>query len=253
MKAPSFLPSIYAIARPFLDVKTQEKIHIVSSDSQLKEVMSSLGLENVPKEYGGTCECVDGCVPYVSHGQSAAEEAVVREMEEADTGKEEAVNVSAGKTYEATLPVSVAVNTEATVWWRVSIDKKDVQLSVQWQGDDSTVHPLAQPRKIDASERGGVARGSAVLTEQDGAGKVRLVLDNSYSRFTSKDVRWRMGVVHREVKLDEALAGLCVSGTANGSAAGAGSSDGEKLAVNRVEDGTIEPAVTAAGKAEESS
>jgi len=188
--------------------------------------MSSLGLENVPKEYGGTCECAGGCVPYLTHGLSAEEEAVVREMEDADTGKEESVNVGAGKTHEVTLPVTVAVSTEATVWWRVTVDKKDVQLSVQWQGDDATVHPLAQPRKVDASESGGVVRGSAVLTEVDGAGKVRLTFDNSYSRFTSKDVRWRVGVVHREVKLDEALAALDLS---------------EKLAVNRVEDGTIEP------------
>ena len=243
MRAPSFLPSIYAVARPFLDVRTQEKIHIVSSDSQLKEVMSSLGLENVPKEYGGTCECAGGCVPYVTHGQSAEEEAVVQEMEEADTGKEEAINVSAGKTYEATLPVTVAASMEATVWWRVSIDKKDIQLSVQWQGDDSTVHPLAQPRKIDAGERCGVVRGSAVLTEQDGAGRVRLVFDNSYSRFTSKDVRWRVGVVHREVKLDEALAGLSVSGSiSNGTADGG--TENEKLAENGLDEGTKEPATS---------
>ena len=241
MKAPSFLPSIFALARPFLDVKTQEKIHIVGSDSQLKEVMSGLGLENVPKEYGGTCELA---VPYVTHGQSAEEEAAVQEMEEADTGKEEAINVGAGKTHEVLLPVTVAANMEATVWWRVSIDKKDIQLSAQWQGDDSIVHPLAQPRKVDAGDSGGVVRGSAVLTEQDGAGKVRLLLDNSYSRFTSKDVKWRVGVVHREIKLDEALEGLCVSDSASSGTTG---SNSEKLVVNHVEDGSIEPAPSASG------
>ena len=248
MRAPSFLPSIYAIARPFLDAKTQEKIHIVSSDSQLKEVMSGLGLQNVPKEYGGTCE---ESVPFVTHGQSAEEEAAVQGMEEADTGKEESVNVGAGKTHEVTLPVTVAANTEATVWWRVTVDKKDVQLSVQWQGDDSTVHPLAQPRKVDAAEAGGVVRGSAVLTEQDGAGKVRLTFDNSYSRFTSKDVRWRVGMVHREVKLEEALADLSVSDSGSSGTTDSSSTEGDRLVVNRVDEGTIEP--VAAVNAEASS
>jgi hypothetical protein len=50
----------------------------------------------------------------------------------------------------------------------------------------------------------------AVLTEV-GAGRVKVSLDNSYSRFTSKEVRVRMGVKVSEVKLDEALAGLQVT------------------------------------------
>ena len=54
-----------------------------------------------------------------------------------------------------TLPVQVGEGQEVRVWWRVSIDKKDVGLQLMWVGADGTT-PLTQPRRVEA---GGDAGG----------------------------------------------------------------------------------------------
>ena len=74
--------------------------------------------------------------------------------------------------------------------------------------------PLTQPRKVEAGgEGGGVVRGVATVGE---GVRVRLVFDNGYSRFTSKEVRYRVGVKVRQVKLDEAMEGMSEGGGEEG-------------------------------------
>ena len=67
INAPSLLPYIWNLAKPYLDVKTQEKVFIVGGVAQMREVMQSLGLDAIPAEYGGKCQCEGGCIPTLAH------------------------------------------------------------------------------------------------------------------------------------------------------------------------------------------
>ena len=206
LNAPSFLPVIFNAARPYLDARTQEKVFIVAK-GDLQSVMAELGVECVPREYGGECECEGGCVPPVAHDRRDDEEVKAYEA----GAKEEAVNVPAGRTWDTAMEVQVGPGQEARVWWKVLVERKDVGVQLLWVTADGEVTPLCQARKVDAGDREGVVRGAYTLTESDGAGKLKLVLDNAYSRFTSKDVRYMLGVRMSEVQLDEAIEGLSVA------------------------------------------
>ena len=223
LNAPSFMPYLWGLARPYLDARTQEKVRIVGrvGGAGVKGVVEELGWERVPKEYGGGCECEGGCVPRLeAHHRGDDEEVKGYEMEGGEGGgggggggEEVVVVVGAGKVGEGGVQVEVGEGEEARVWWRVTVTSKDLSFHVQWLpegggagGEGGQVTPLTQPRKVDAAaEGGGEVRGVMTLAER---GRVRLVFDNSYSRFTSKEVRYRVGVRVTQVKLDEAQAEL---------------------------------------------
>ena len=208
VNAPSLLPYIWNLAKPYLDAKTQDKVFILGGAQAMRDVIQRLGVDSIPTEYGGTCKCEGGCIPTIAVDRKDDEEVKAYEKEEVGV-VEEVVVVGAGKVYGIEVDVKVDEGCETRVWWSVRIEKKDIGVQALYTGPGGEVSPLTQPRKVEAGagEGCGVVRGLAVLTDV-GVGKVKLALDNSYSRFTSKEVRVRMGVKVIEVTLDEALAGL---------------------------------------------
>ena len=107
LNAPSFMPYLWGLARPYLDARTQEKVRIVGrvGGAGVKGVVEELGWERVPKEYGGGCECEGGCVPRLeAHHRGDDEEVKGYEMEGGEGGgggggggEEVVVVVGAGK------------------------------------------------------------------------------------------------------------------------------------------------------------
>lgn len=66
INAPSFFASMYnTIIKPLLPSATAAKIRIYGTDDNYTEdLCQQLGIENVPREYGGMCKChVNGCIP----------------------------------------------------------------------------------------------------------------------------------------------------------------------------------------------
>ena len=60
INAPWAFSAVWAIIKPWLDEVTVSKINILGGgykDTLLKQIPK----ENLPKEFGGTCECVGGC------------------------------------------------------------------------------------------------------------------------------------------------------------------------------------------------
>ncbi len=60
VNAPWAFSAVWAIIKPWLDPVTVSKIDIVGSGYKDK-LLAQIPAENLPKEFGGTCECAVGC------------------------------------------------------------------------------------------------------------------------------------------------------------------------------------------------
>ena len=56
INAPWGFSSVFSFVKSFLDPITVAKIHVLGSGYQ-KELLSQVSPENLPKEFGGSCEC----------------------------------------------------------------------------------------------------------------------------------------------------------------------------------------------------
>ena len=55
-------PVLWKIAKIFLDPKTRAKCVVLKS-SELHKLCDYFDPENLPEEFGGTCQCENGCLP----------------------------------------------------------------------------------------------------------------------------------------------------------------------------------------------
>ncbi|OAP65424.1 hypothetical protein AYL99_01396 [Fonsecaea erecta] len=60
INAPWGFASVFSFVKSFLDPITVAKIHVLGSNYQ-KELLQQIPAENLPKEFGGECECEGGC------------------------------------------------------------------------------------------------------------------------------------------------------------------------------------------------
>ena len=60
INAPWGFSSVFSFVKSFLDPITVAKIHVLGSSYQ-KELLGQVPVENLPKEFGGHCECDGGC------------------------------------------------------------------------------------------------------------------------------------------------------------------------------------------------
>jgi len=60
INAPWGFSGVFSVVKKFLDPVTVAKIHVLGSGYE-KELLSQVPKENLPKQYGGTCQCEGGC------------------------------------------------------------------------------------------------------------------------------------------------------------------------------------------------
>ena len=60
INAPWGFSGVWSFVKRFLDPVTVNKIHILGGGYQ-KELLAQVPAENLPKQFGGTCECAGGC------------------------------------------------------------------------------------------------------------------------------------------------------------------------------------------------
>lgn len=60
INAPWGFSSVFGVVKGYLDPVTVEKINVLGSGYQ-SELLKQVPSENLPKQYGGTCECPGGC------------------------------------------------------------------------------------------------------------------------------------------------------------------------------------------------
>jgi CRAL/TRIO domain len=84
INAPWAFSAVWTIIKPWLDEVTASKIDIVGTAYRDK-LLAQIPVENLPKDFGGTCECVGGCSlsdagPW--HDEGSEEEEKANEEEE---------------------------------------------------------------------------------------------------------------------------------------------------------------------------
>lgn len=60
INAPWAFSAVWTVIKPWLDEVTVKKINILGSGYK-DELLKQIPPENLPKQYGGTCECSGGC------------------------------------------------------------------------------------------------------------------------------------------------------------------------------------------------
>lgn len=60
INAPWGFSSVFSAVKNFLDPVTVDKIKVLGSNYRA-ELLEQVPMENLPKEFGGTCECEGGC------------------------------------------------------------------------------------------------------------------------------------------------------------------------------------------------
>lgn len=60
INAPWGFSTVFSVIKGFLDPVTVDKIHVLGSGYQ-KELLDQVPAENLPKRFGGTCDCAGGC------------------------------------------------------------------------------------------------------------------------------------------------------------------------------------------------
>ncbi|KAF2738206.1 SEC14 cytosolic factor [Polyplosphaeria fusca] len=60
INAPWGFAGVFSVVKRFLDPVTVNKIHILGSGYE-KELLAQVPAENLPKQFGGTCDCEGGC------------------------------------------------------------------------------------------------------------------------------------------------------------------------------------------------
>jgi len=60
INAPWGFSSVFSVVKGFLDPVTVEKIHVLGSGYKT-ELLAQVPAENLPKAFGGTCDCPGGC------------------------------------------------------------------------------------------------------------------------------------------------------------------------------------------------
>jgi hypothetical protein len=61
INAPWGFSTVFSVVKGWLDPVTVEKIHILGGGYQ-KELLAQVPAENLPKQFGGKCECKGGCM-----------------------------------------------------------------------------------------------------------------------------------------------------------------------------------------------
>ena len=60
INAPWGFSTVFNVVKGFLDPVTVQKIHVLGSGYQ-KDLLAQVPKENLPKQFGGTCDCEGGC------------------------------------------------------------------------------------------------------------------------------------------------------------------------------------------------
>jgi hypothetical protein len=60
INAPWGFSTVFGVVKRFLDPVTVNKIHILGSGYE-KELLAQVPAENLPKQFGGQCDCEDSC------------------------------------------------------------------------------------------------------------------------------------------------------------------------------------------------
>jgi phosphatidylinositol/phosphatidylcholine transfer protein len=206
INAPWYYSVMWKIIRPLVDPVTRQKVHVLGSN--FKEVLlQHIDADQLPIEYGGSANIR---VPHY--------EGKVMNAEDFDPELKEE-NVAAGTRMEKQIKIGWH---GGSVSWFFRTQSKDIKFSVEWIPDEPAAaagtgtgtgtsddskdivstgahrHFIVEPIKVDSSKTR--VQGSE---DFNCPGTIVIIWDNSYSYFTSKTIRYNVGVVQYDDQDDD--------------------------------------------------
>jgi hypothetical protein len=208
INCPAVFTSMWEyIIKPFIDPVTLKKTHIHGFKGWLPKMKEEWGVENVPKEYGGECDCKNECMPLLTASHNTGRDNV--HLLANTLGESEShVQIKAGKRYlvqsqcgckarDATCNRTVRYEFEV-------LDGGEIDFSIEWfdamkhlkiaqHGNDGKHNDILQAAKRVAS-KDGVQKGEFVVKSGQ-RGALSLCFSNQHSNWHSKAVRWSASIV----------------------------------------------------------
>jgi hypothetical protein len=179
VNCPRIFPLLFSLVKPFLDAKTVSKIQIFSHNPKEK-LLEVIDQEQLAISYGG--KMVEP--PVFHHSDLSSLLALINENapESDDLAKE---IIKAGKKRE----ISVKVRNGNEFAWFIKTKQSDLAVEISFvssaSGSSITIFPLT---RRDAAKFAFTGESAA---PEDGSFVV--VMDNSFSYFTSKEVHYWLG------------------------------------------------------------
>jgi len=216
INAPAIAPALWKIAKPMMDPSTQQKVLILGRNyhAKLHEIIAP---EQLPKEYGGQCQCEErgGCVPEVP--AAICKEAFKSEYSSTKKLSPKLNEIVIGARGSHTVEVEIGNPLGQEVSYLFSTSKNDIGFAVEFL-------PFERQPVLGAGEAQHLHQHAAAENEQkkrtlkaqlllenvryacppddpmtgsvrpNCAGICRFVFDNSFSRFTSKQLFFHVSV-----------------------------------------------------------
>ena len=189
---PSFFPTLWNVVKLMLDERVRQKINLLGSHYQ-EELCAKIGAAQLPREWGGQCDrCGGHCLPVVDVKDVEAERAKVKAAIDqffSPPHTHETLHLHARQTHTLTIPVKATADPQSvTVWWRVGVAHKDVDVSVHFQpakgGKEECIVGVTKVH----SGAGYEGLHQLVVTGADEAGEVHILVSNAASMMTGKTV-----------------------------------------------------------------
>jgi len=174
VNAPWIFSVFWSIVRPWLDPVTASKISVLGSDYK-KELLKHYDADQLPVEYGGTCECDGGCVPVASP----------REIEEVLVAQEakiqlQQVTIKAGNSFSV-VHQCPQYGTACRYYFRT--DNHDVRFQIVFTPSDAKDQPITIFRNSKVTCNKTPEKETFDVYK---AGVLRITWDNTYSYWTDK-------------------------------------------------------------------
>jgi plastocyanin len=166
INAPKCLSIIYAMIKPLLDPSTRKKVHILGSNYH-DTLLEAIDEENLPAEYGGTCQCTGSCIPGGGKFVDAKQDGTTYNPVEVNIGRKDK--------HEAKITVSKG----HTLSWEYTVKSHDVAFGVYFEDDQG------RETVVDSERQHGSRKGSIVA---ETTGTYVLVWDNTHSILKGKTV-----------------------------------------------------------------
>ena len=208
VNTPSFMPMLWNVVKHMLDERIRQKICFLSHQYHA-ELEKRIGKDHLPREWGGTCTRCEGqhCLPRLEARDEEEERRKTKAKVDhwaAAAGTHahhEDVHIHARHSHPIHIPLHHRGDgtdpTSLTVWYRVAVASKDVDVSMQFTPDGS------QHREdviaVHRVHHGVVDEGyhQFLVSGKADEGVVTLELSNKMSTFSGKHVSVDYGV-HEE-------------------------------------------------------
>jgi phosphatidylinositol/phosphatidylcholine transfer protein len=231
INCPWVFHTLWSMCKPFLAQATVDKIHILgSSQAELATMVQELGAENLPREYGGTCDCQGDhtpCMRPVLTKQEIDELKLERpkdlshsafgggggggdgkigdgdDDDDDDDGDVQSVTVKAGQKQ----CTEIDIKQIGEVHWTVTAVKHNIGFSVYWKAAESDADDKDNDNDNDneisdeTPVPGAVTVSPHTIIEEhvgfytaNTTGVLVLEFDNSFSRWRSKEIMFSVRV-----------------------------------------------------------